>query len=176
MEQPFIYAPWMEIKVHPNECLKQVCEPVGDIDGEIRELAFDMAKTMYNADGVGLAAPQVGKFVRLIVVDCSKDKSDLKYLVNPEIISRNGRESGMEGCLSFPGLSLQVCRDREIEVSAFNLEGEELNFKASGLLSVCIQHEIDHLDGINFIDRVSRQVRRHAMRKWDISEFFEEEQ
>ena len=175
MEQPFIYAPWMEIKVHPNEHLTQVCEPVGDIDAEIRELAFDMAKTMYNADGVGLAAPQVGKLVRLVVVDCSKDKSGLKYLINPEIVGRHGSASGMEGCLSFPGLSLQVCRDKNIEVQAYNLEGEEVSFKATGLLSACIQHEIDHLDGISFINRVSRQVRRHAMRKWDINKFLEEE-
>ena len=174
MEQPFIYAPWMEIKVYPSDCLTQVCEEVGDIDGDVKELAFDMAKTMYSADGVGLAAPQVGKMVRMIVVDCSKNKDDLKYLVNPEIVSRHGSASAMEGCLSFPGLAIQVCRDRDIEVKAYNLEGEEISFKATGLLSACIQHEIDHLDGINFINRVSRQVRRHTMRKWDINDFLEE--
>jgi len=173
MEQPFVYAPWMEIKVYPNECLTQVCADVEDIDDEIRELAFDMAKTMYNADGVGLAAPQVGKSVRLIVVDCSKNRDGLKYLINPKIVNRSGSVSDMEGCLSFPGLSLQVCRDKEIEVQAHNLEGEEVSFKATGLLSACIQHEIDHLDGISFINRVSRQVRRHALRKWDINDFLE---
>ena len=170
MEQRFIYAPWMEIKVHPNECLSQICEPVGDIDDDIRELAFDMAKTMYNADGVGLAAPQVGKLIRLIVVDCSKDKDDVKYLINPEIVNREGSAFGMEGCLSFPGLALQVSRDKHIEVEAYSLEGKEVSFEATGLLSACIQHEIDNLDGINFTSRVSRQVRRHAMRKWDLRE------
>ena len=144
IDTDIVWAPWMRIMLHGADCLVTPSEPVE-----------------------GLAAPQVGHNVRLIAVDCSPDQDDIQYLVNPEIVSYDGYTNGDEGCLSFPGLSLTVRRYKNIEVKAQNLKGEEIRISAGGLLSICIQHEIDHLDGITFIQRVSRQVRRANMRKWE---------
>ncbi len=170
-----VWAPWMRIMLYGADCLSEPSKPVKEFDSELTELAHDMAKTMYSAGGIGLAAPQVGHNVRLIAVDCSRDQDDIQYLINPEIVSHEGYTSSDEGCLSFPGLVLPVRRHKNIEVKAQNLRGEEIQISASGVLSICIQHEIDHLDGTTFIERVTRQVRRATMRKWDPMNFLEGE-
>lgn len=161
------YIPWLPIKLYPEECLNIPCEDVVKVDSDLHTFIGDMAQTMYSADGIGLAAPQVGKNIRIIVVDCSKDRSGLKKLINPKIVERRGHVQSTEGCLSFPGLTLQVSRAKEIDVVAINTDGDEISFTATGLEAICIQHEVDHLDGITFEKQVSRQVRRAAFRKWD---------
>tara|TARA_Y100001973_G_scaffold106802_1_gene187985 strand:+ start:7951 stop:8505 length:555 start_codon:yes stop_codon:yes gene_type:complete len=174
VDNDIIWAPWMRIMLYGDECLNQACDRVEKFDQNLSELALDMGKTMYSAGGVGLAAPQVNRHERIITVDCSNHQDDIKYLVNPEIVDSHGRVQWEEGCLSFPGLVLPVGRHKQIEVKAQNLQGEEIRFEADGLLSVCIQHEIDHLDGITFIQKVSRQVRRASLRKWDMMEYLRE--
>lgn len=169
-----VWAPWMRIMLHGADCLVTPSEPVREFDSDLTELAHDMAKTMYAAGGIGLAAPQVGRNVRMIAVDCSRDQDDIQYLINPEIVSCEGHTNSEEGCLSFPGLSLSVRRHKNIEVKAQNLKGEDIKIEASGILAICIQHEIDHLDGITFIQKVSRQVRRAALRKWEPMKHLEE--
>ena len=175
IDTEIVWAPWMRIMLYGADCLATPSEPIQEFDSDLTELAHDMAKTMYAAGGIGLAAPQVGKNVRLIAVDCSRDQDDIQYLINPEIISYEGSTSSDEGCLSFPGLVLPVRRHKNIEVKAQNLRGEEIKINAGGILSICIQHELDHLDGITFIERVSRQVRRATMRKWKPMDFLEVE-
>ena len=161
------YIPWLPLKVYPDECLTNMCEPVEDVTPEVQTFVQDMVQTMYTADGIGLAAPQVGRDQRIIVVDCSKDRSKLRKLINPKIVAKRGHISMVEGCLSFPGLTLQVSRAREIDVEALDPNGNPISFSCRNVEAVCIQHEIDHLDGITFEKRVSRQVRRAAFRKWD---------
>ena len=161
------YIPWLPLKVYPDECLNTMCEPVEEVTEDIITFVEDMVQTMYTAEGVGLAAPQVGKNLRIVVMDCAKDrgKPKLKRLINPRITDSRGYISTNEGCLSFPGLSLQVRRAREVDVTALNIKGEEVTFTFRNLEAVCIQHEIDHLDGITFDQRVTRQVKRAAFRK-----------
>ena len=155
----------MRIHLYGSEELTKVCERVKVFDTDLAELAIDMGKTMYGAGGIGIAAPQVGESQRIIVVDCSKDQDDIKYLINPEIVATKGYTNSDEGCLSFPGLVLPVRRHKEIEVKAQNLQGEEIRIEADGLLSICIQHEIDHLDGILFVDHLSPLKRKMAIQK-----------
>lgn len=173
IDTDIVWAPWMRIMLHGADCLSEPCGAVEDFDEHLIELAHDMGKTMYAAGGIGLAAPQVGHNKRLIAVDCSHTRDDIKYFVNPEIVSFSGYTNSNEGCLSFPGLILQVRRHKQIKIKAHSIHGEEISFDADGILSICIQHEIDHLDGITFTQRVSRQVRRAAMRKWNPLDFLE---
>lgn len=161
------YVPWLPLKTYPDEFLNTSCKDVLEVTPEIHTFIEDMVQTMYTAEGIGLAAPQVGKDIRIVVVDCSKDRSKLRRLINPRIVAKRGHISMNEGCLSFPGLTLQVSRAREIDVEAIDPHGKIVSFSCRNIEAVCIQHEIDHLDGITFEKRVSRQVRRHAFRKWD---------
>lgn len=141
----------------PNEILLTVCAPVESITDEIKTLAADMAQTMYEAPGVGLAAPQVGKSIRMIVVDVSEEKDCLLTLVNP-VITEVSEEliCGEEGCLSLPGIWEKVERHAEVTVEYSDLQGQKQTVHAHGLLAVCLQHEIDHLDGKVFVDHLSR--------------------
>jgi len=162
------YAPWQQIELYGSEALSKKCPEVECLSDEDTMFIEDMVQTMYAAKGVGLAAPQVGSTLRVVVMDCSKDGTGLKKLVNPQICASRGRVQSKEGCLSFPGLELHVTRAKEVDVEALAPSGEVIKFTANGLEAICIQHEIDHLDGITFEQRVSRQVRRHAFRKWDL--------
>ena len=141
----------------PNEILSTVCAPVESITDEIKTLAADMAQTMYEAPGVGLAAPQAGKSIRMIVVDVSEEKDCLLTLVNP-VITEVSEEliCGEEGCLSLPGIWEKVERHAEVTVEYSDLQGQKQTVHAHGLLAVCLQHEIDHLDGKVFVDHLSR--------------------
>lgn len=142
---------------YPDDRLRTVAKPVVAVDDRIRQLAKDMAQTMYACSGIGLAATQVNVHERMIVVDTSEDKTDLRVLINPEIVSAsNEKKTFQEGCLSVPGIYDDVERPDRIRVRALNTSGESLEFDADGLLSVCIQHEIDHLDGKVFVDYLSR--------------------
>ena len=154
------------ILAFPEPVLKQVAAPVRSIDGSLVETLADMAETMYAAPGVGLAAPQIGLSERAIVVDCdsSEEKSagsgrGLLKLINPEIIEAEGKIVWEEGCLSVVDYSAEVTRAARILLRAFTPEEKEVRLEAEGLLAVCLQHEIDHLDGKLFIDRISRLKR-----------------
>jgi len=141
------------IHVYPDPVLRRESAPIEVIDPELRSFAEDMTGTMYTSDGVGLAAPQVGVNKRLIVVDVSGEHNDPQVLINPEIVDRSGRQTGEEGCLSLPGLHAEISRATTVTVVAQLLTGEEVEIRGEGLAARALQHEIDHLDGILFIDR-----------------------
>ena len=152
-----------EVLKFPDNRLREISVPIEKITDEICKLADDMLEVMYDEPGIGLAAPQVGETVRLIVVDTEWTKDDAEQnplvLVNPEIVESSGKIVWTEGCLSVPDFEADVERASHVELRASNLEGEDLEIDASELQAVCFQHEIDHLDGILFIDRISRLKR-----------------
>ena len=151
----------LSILHYPDPRLHQISAPVEKVDEKIRVLAADMAETMYTAPGIGLAAPQVDMRVRMIVVDVSKNKSGLMVFINPELLEKEGEVEYEEGCLSVPGIyeTLVNKRAEKIKVRALNLDGEFFELEADGLLAICIQHEIDHLDGKLFVDYLSELKR-----------------
>jgi peptide deformylase len=146
-----------EILVYPDPFLARKALPVAAVDDRIRALIQDMFETMYAAEGVGLAAPQVGVGKRVVVLDVSPVDETIAPMsvVNPEIVSRNGSVTGVEGCLSVPGVQGEVCRAETVEVRGMDEQGNPLRIRAAGILSRALQHEIDHLDGVLFIDRLS---------------------
>ena len=141
---------------YPDPRLHKKAAPVGAVDADIRKLVADMAETMYAAPGIGLAASQVDVHKRVIVIDVSEDKNDLKVFINPEILSREGECEGEEGCLSVPGIYETVKRAAKVGVRALGLDGEAFELEAEGLLAVCVQHETDHLEGKVFVEYLSR--------------------
>ncbi len=152
-----------EVLKFPDNRLREISVPIEKITDEICKLADDMLEVMYDEPGIGLAAPQVGETVRLIVVDTEWTTDDAEQnplvLVNPEIVESSGKIVWTEGCLSVPDFEADVERASHVKLRASNLEGEDLEIDASELQAVCFQHEIDHLDGILFIDRISRLKR-----------------
>lgn len=154
----------LPVKIYPDPVLKTVCEPVGKITREIQKLLDDMAETMYAAPGIGLAAPQVGVTARVIVVDVSwkeeSNKRELFQLVNPKITAKSGEIEWDEGCLSIPGFTQIMRRARQVVVEALDRGGKPVTIEGSDLLAVCLQHEIDHLDGKLIIDHASRLKRK----------------
>ena len=152
-----------EIKKYPDPILKKKCETVEEITEEIKNLGWDMIETMTEKEGIGLAAPQLGKLKRVIVVHLIKERSlkeksevKLQILINPKIVKKTKEtEIAEEGCLSFPGLWLKVKRWKGVEIEALDQDGKKVQIKAEGLPARIFQHEIDHLDGILFIDRIS---------------------
>ncbi len=150
---------------YPDKRLHKVAKPVAVVDDRIRKLVQDMAQTMYEAPGVGLAATQVDVHERVVVMDVSEEKNDLMVLINPEIIaSSDDQKTYEEGCLSVPGVYDEVERPAEVRVRALNLDGVSFEFDAEELLAVCIQHEIDHLNGKVFVQHLSmlKQTRLKA--------------
>jgi peptide deformylase len=141
---------------YPDPRLHTRAQPVGRVDAGIRKLVADMAETMYAAPGIGLAATQVNVHQRLLVLDISEDKSQLQVFINPEILSRDGECTGEEGCLSVPGIYETVQRSERVRVRALDRDGQPFETDATGLLAVCLQHEIDHLDGKVFVEYLSR--------------------
>lgn len=163
---------------YPNPKLREVCPEVKEVNKEIKTLLADMAETMYDAPGIGLAAPQIGVLLRAIVLDVSGSSSEhqseenknssLLKLVNPKITKSAGQISGDEGCLSIPGVQESVERFSEITVEALDENGKDIKIEADGMLSICLQHEIDHLDGVLFIDKigpVSKQMIKAKLKK-----------
>lgn len=148
---------------YPDPRLHQSATPVTEFTAELKQLAEDMTETMYAAPGVGLAAPQVNVHQRLIVVDVSEDKNGLMVLVNPQIIAREGEQEYEEGCLSVPGVYSKISRAARVKVKAQDLDGAPFEVEADGLLAVCLQHEIDHLDGKVFVDYLS-QLKQNRIR------------
>jgi len=141
---------------YPDPRLHKVAEPVREVDDRIRQLVRDMAETMYDAPGVGLAATQVDVHERVVVIDVSEEGNDLRVLINPEILWKSDElQVYEEGCLSVPGVYDQVQRAARIRVRALNENGEAYEFDAEGLLAVCVQHEMDHLLGKVFVEYLS---------------------
>lgn len=156
-----------EIRILGDPVLRRKAEPVETVDDEVRELIDDMLETMYDADGVGLAAPQVGLSHRVIVVDTREPEVAPFALVNPVIVE-SGEETdrGEEGCLSIPGLKEIVERPARVVVEGLDPEGNPRRIEAEGLLARVLQHEVDHLDGILFLDRVSALKRTMLLKRW----------
>lgn len=179
--------PILEVLTFPNPILKQKSVSVENVTDELRKLSDDMLETMYASNGVGLAAPQVGRSIRLIVIDTRPRDEDgrvdtsqmtdlekqVKYplvLFNPEVIKKEGSTSSEEGCLSVPGFIEEVKRAEVIVCTAMDINGQKIEFETDGLLGICVQHEIDHLDGKLFIDRLSvvksnlikNRIRKHG--------------
>lgn len=141
---------------YPDERLHTVAEPVREVDDEVRQLVRDMAETMYGAPGIGLAATQVNVHRRVIVIDISEARNELLVLINPEIVAAEGMQECEEGCLSVPGVYEKVTRAAKVKVRALGSDGKPFEIDAEGLLAVCIQHEMDHLEGKVFVEYLSR--------------------
>ena len=139
----------LEIKKAGAPVLKEICAPVERVDAKLKDLLDNMAETMYEANGIGIAAPQVGEAVRMVVIDIG---DGLIELVNPKITFREGSETDSEGCLSVPGIFGEVERASKVKVEFLDRRGKRKHITAKGLLARCIQHELDHLEGVLFID------------------------
>ena len=185
----------LEILTFPNPILREVSAPVKEFKSELKKLSEDMLETMYAAKGIGLAAPQVGELIRMLVIDTrGKDIEGRRYkydemseleksvqqpitIINPQIVNGLGKTTFDEGCLSVPGYFETVERYLTVEVSGFDVNGKAFSIKTDGLLAICLQHEMDHLDGTLFIDHLSflksqkikKQIKKHgyAPRKSD---------
>jgi peptide deformylase len=148
----------------PDPRLRIKAKPLAAVTDVTRRLMADLLETMYAADGIGLAATQVGVDQRVIVIDVSEDRDEPRCYANPEILHREGTERSQEGCLSVPGYYDEVERAERVRVRALDRDGKPVEFEAGGLLAVCIQHEIDHLDGKLFVDYLS-DLKRQRIRK-----------
>ena len=159
-----------KVEIMGSPVLREKCAEVEVCDDELRVLVRDMLETMYHSSGIGLAAPQVGLSTRLIVVDPREEEETRRNpiaLVNPQVVwSSKERDKGPEGCLSIPGMEDVVQRSSSVVVEGLNPDGEEVHIEAEGLLSRVLQHEIDHLEGILFVDRLTPLKRRIFHKKW----------
>ena len=155
----------LDILHYPDERLHTVARPVAAVDARIRQLIDDMAETMYAAPGIGLAATQVDVHERVIVIDLSETRDELRVFINPEIVAQSGREESEEGCLSVPGVFDKVTRAERVTVRALDRDGKPFELDADGMLAVCIQHEIDHLKGKVFVDYLSNLKRNRIKAK-----------
>ena len=151
----------------PDPILRQVAKPVGEITDGVRQLLDDMVMTMYDAPGIGLAAPQINVSQRLVVIDCGKgDAPELYKMVNPEIITLSEKQEVLEeGCLSIPDQTAEVERPAAVSIRYLDEKGAKQTLTANGLMAACIQHEIDHLNGVLFIDHISRLKRDMITRR-----------
>ena len=170
----------LTIRMWPDEVLRRKADPVKTIDDEVRKLLDDMAQTMYSQNGIGLAAPQIGVSRRIVTLDVPSEEeglpgSGLILAVNPLISAREGRTVVTEGCLSFPGLEIDIQRAERITVEYLDQHGTPVSISCEGLLAVCFQHEVDHLDGVVFTDRVGLVRRRLALRDYDKSRRIDED-
>ena len=159
--------PTLEILHYPNPRLRNSAKPVEKFDKELEEFAENMLETMYHSSGIGLAATQVGVSQRVIVIDVSEDRDQPLCLINPEILEQEGEEVSEEGCLSVPSVYEKVARAERVKIKAQDKSGESIEMDASGVLAVCIQHEIDHLDGKLFIDYLSGLKRQRIRKKME---------
>jgi peptide deformylase len=155
----------LDILNYPDPRLHKVAKPVKEVDTAIRRLIDDMRETMYDAPGIGLAATQVNQHIQLILIDISETKDRLQIFINPTIIEKSGAQDYEEGCLSVPGVYENVTRSERVTVEALDAEGKPFTLKAEGLLSVCIQHEMDHLLGKVFVDYLSPLKRNRIKNK-----------
>ena len=148
---------------YPDPRLHTIAKPVQSVNDDIRKLIADMSETMYDAPGIGLAATQVNQHIQLLLVDTSKEQNDLQVFINPKIVAKNGEQDYEEGCLSVPGVYETVTRAEKITVEALDANGKKFKLNAEGLLSVCIQHEMDHLLGKVFVEYLS-PLKRNRIR------------
>jgi peptide deformylase len=165
------YMALLNVLYYPDPRLHQVAKPVAQVDARIKKIVADMADTMYEAPGVGLAATQVDIHERIVIIDISDDQNDLKVFINPEIIwSSPEKKSWREGCLSVPDFYDEVERPSQVRVKALDVDGKEFELEADGLLAVCLQHELDHLQGKVFVaylsilkrTRISQKLKKRA--------------
>lgn len=156
----------LPIRIYPDPVLRVRCPEVESFDGDLERLAKDLVETMYAAPGVGLAAPQVGVELRLAVVDATagEESNTLHILINPEIFESTGKDTDEEGCLSIPEITEKVTRPEMIRVRALGLDRRPIEFEAEGLLARVVCHEVDHLDGVLFVDRLSG-LRKERVRR-----------
>ena len=153
---------------YPDPRLLKKAKPIEDFHTkETKTLIEDMFETMYAEQGAGLAAPQIGVSQQIVVIDLSRDRSEPLCLINPEIVNREGSQLNQEGCLSFPGIWIDVERSNWVHMKAFDKNGKPFEIKTDGYLAIAIQHELDHLDGIVFINRLSGLKRQRALKKYD---------
>lgn len=150
----------LDILEFPDTRLRKVAKPVNQVTDVERELAASMLETMYAAPGIGLAATQVNQHIRLLVMDVSDNQDEPLVFINPEIVDRDGEQVCEEGCLSVPGLTADVARSERVRVRALNTDGEAFEMEVDGIKAVCLQHEMDHLDGKLFVDYLSPLKRR----------------
>ncbi len=155
----------LNILYFPDSRLRTVAKAVTEFDAELKQLVSDMFETMYEAPGIGLAATQVDRHIRLLVLDVSDARNQPRCLINPKIVEADGEEETDEGCLSVPGFYEKVRRAEHIRVRAQNQDGEVSEFEAVGIEAVCIQHEIDHLEGKLFVDYLSNLKRNRIRSK-----------
>lgn len=155
----------LKIVYHPDPRLKIKTQPVAQVNEEIKNLALEMIKAMYQYDGVGLAATQVGIKHALFVLDCSEEHNQPQVFINPVIVELGTKEIMREACISFPGISVEVERARTVVVEYLDLEGRTQRLEAEGLMAHCIQHETDHLNGITMLDYLSKLKRDRASKK-----------
>ena len=153
------------VLIFPDSRLRNVAEEITVFDHELKQLAADMAETMYAENGIGLAGIQINVTQRIITVDISEERTELLTLINPEVIASQGEQICQEGCLSVPEVYADVTRSEKITVRAQDIAGKEFSIEADGLLAVCIQHEIDHLDGKVFVDYLSTAKRQRIQKK-----------
>jgi len=150
---------------YPDPRLHTIAAPVVAVDDNIRQLIKDMAETMYAAPGIGLAATQVDVHLRLLIVDTSESRDQLRVFINPELVESSGEADCEEGCLSVPGIYEKVRRAERIKVRALDGDGKPFTLEADGLLAVCIQHEMDHLEGKVFVEKLSRLKQQRILAK-----------
>jgi len=157
----------LDIVYYGDPRLEKVSEPITEVTEETRRFIRDMFETMYFTNGVGLSAPQVGVNERILVIDCSggSDRAQQIALINPVVVGATGEQKGPEGCLSFPGLFADVVRPNVVKVKGTNLEGKEIELEGEGLLARALHHEIDHLDGVLFIQRMKKADRETIVKK-----------
>lgn len=155
----------LNILTLPDKRLKTIAQDVETFDNQLKSFVADMLQTMYAAPGIGLAATQVDVHKKIVVIDISEEKNQPLCLINPKITQKEGHQIHEEGCLSVPNIYAKVKRASIISVEAQNEEGETLSFEAEEMLAVCIQHELDHLDGIVFLDHLSPLKRKMAIKK-----------
>lgn len=155
----------LDVLIFPDEQLRTIAQPVTEFNEELQQFIDDMFETMYKEEGIGLAATQVNVHKRVITMDIEGDKTNQIVLINPEIVESSGETGIEEGCLSVPGFRALVPRKEKVTVKALNRKGEEFMLNADGLLAICIQHEIDHLNGVMFIDYLSPLKRNRIKEK-----------
>ncbi len=157
----------LDILCFPDSRLRTVAQSVEQVDDPLRTVIDDMLETMYDAPGIGLAATQVNVHKRILVIDVSEEKNQPLTLINPMILERKGGQEGEEGCLSVPGYYESVERADYVRVEALDRDGQQFELEAEGLLAVCIQHEMDHLDGKLFVDYLSKLKRSRIQKKFE---------
>ncbi|WFE69318.1 peptide deformylase [Thiomicrospira sp. R3] len=156
----------LDLVLFPNQGLREICAPVTEMTDELDRLIDDMFYTMYDAPGIGLAAPQIAVQQRVIVMDVSEKKDQPIALINPKIVRTAGQITWEEGCLSLPDIYAKVDRPSDILVRGMNRDGKQIEMEASDLLAICIQHEIDHLNGKLFVDHLSPLKRTRLLQKF----------